>query len=70
MNKDSGFFMGYSVHLIADSFTKSGIQPFWPLKTRSKGPISTGGKIEDSIFVFLVLVDAMLIILSFAIWFG
>ena len=25
-----GFFLGYSVHLIADSFTKMGITPFWP----------------------------------------
>jgi len=25
-----GFFLGYSVHLICDSFTKEGIQPFWP----------------------------------------
>lgn len=58
-----GFFIGYSVHLICDSFTKEGIQPFWPLKARSKGFIATGGRIEDSIFVFLILVDAILIVL-------
>lgn len=58
-----GFFIGYSVHLICDSLTKEGIQPFWPLRARSKGFIATGGRIEDSIFVFLVLLDAILIVL-------
>lgn len=58
-----GFFVGYSVHLICDSFTKEGIQPFWPLRARSKGFIATGGRIEDSIFVFLAILDAVLIVL-------
>jgi len=60
-----GFFIGYSAHLICDSFTKEGIQPFWPLKTRSKGFINSGGRIEDSFFVFLVLVDLILIVFIF-----
>jgi len=65
-----GFFIGYSVHLICDSFTKEGIQPFWPLRARSKGFIATGGRIEDSLFVFLVLVDAVLIVLILILgWF-
>ena len=63
-----GFFVGYSVHLICDSFTKQGIQPFWPFRIRSKGFINSGGRIEDSLFVFLVVIDIMLIILSFAFW--
>ncbi len=62
-----GFFIGYSVHILLDSFTKDGVQPFWPLKTRSSGFISSGGRIEDSIFVFLILVDVVLIILAFFI---
>jgi len=61
-----GFFIGYSVHLICDSFTKEGIQPFWPFRARSKGPIVTGGRIEDTVFVFLILLDIVLIILLFA----
>ena len=56
-----GFFVGYSVHLICDSFTKEGIQPFWPLKARSKGFIVTGGRIEESIFIFLILINVLLI---------
>jgi len=65
-----GFFLGYSVHLITDSFTKEGIQPFWPLKYRSKGFIKTGGRIEDSLFVFLILADAILMIFSLLIIFA
>lgn len=61
-----GFFVGYSVHLICDSFTKEGIQPFWPLKSKSIGFISTGGRIEDSIFVGLILFDLILIVFAFA----
>ncbi len=59
-----GFFTGYSVHLICDSFTKEGIQPFWPLKGKSRGFVATGGRIEDSIFVGVVLLDVLLIILN------
>ncbi len=61
-----GFFLGYSVHLICDSFTKEGVQPFWPLRAKSIGFISTGGRIEDSIFIGLVLLDLILIVLAFA----
>ena len=60
-----GFFLGYSIHLICDSFTREGIQPFWPLKTKSYGFISSGGRIEDGIFIFLILVDVVMIILLF-----
>jgi len=60
-----GFFVGYSAHLVCDSFTKEGIPIFWPLKTKSKGFISSGGRIEDSIFVFLVLIDLILVAFAF-----
>ncbi len=58
-----GFFVGYSVHLICDSFTKDGIQPFWPIRAKSSGFISTGGRIEDSLFLTMILVDILLIVL-------
>ncbi len=60
-----GFFVGYSVHIVLDSFTKEGVQPFWPLKHKTYGFISSGGRIEDSLFVSLILVDVVLIILAF-----
>jgi inner membrane protein len=55
------FFLGYSLHLFADSFTSDGIRPFWPLKKISKGRISVGGKIDKTIFYTFVLIDLVLI---------
>ena len=55
-----GFFVGYSIHLLSDSFTKEGIQPFWPLHIKSNGPLITGGRIEESLFFLLIFVDAFM----------
>ena len=55
------FFIGYSFHLFADSFTIRGIKPFWPIKFISKGPIKSGGKMEKPIFYTFVLIDILLI---------
>ncbi len=55
------FFLGYSFHLVLDSFTPHGIQPFWPLKYRSTGSIKTGGSVESAIFFVLVIVDIALL---------
>lgn len=59
------FFMGYSFHLLADSFTVQGIRPFWPLKTVSKGVVTTGSMVEDAIFWTLVLLDVMFVVFLF-----
>jgi len=50
-----GFFLGYGVHLLADSFTVDGIRPFYPSKLQSKGSIRTGGKSETTVFVLFIL---------------
>ena len=55
------FFLGYSFHLLGDSFTPQGIRAFWPLKGISKGMIRTGGKIEKAIFYTFVIIDVVLI---------
>ncbi len=55
------FFVGYSFHLFADSFTSQGIKPFWPLKAVSNGIITTGGKIDGVIFYTFILIDLVLI---------
>lgn len=54
------FFIGYSFHLFADSFTIQGIKPFWPLKYTSTGPVRVGGSMERGIFVSFILVDLVL----------
>ncbi len=59
------FFLGYSFHLFADSFTKEGIRPFWPMKATSSGVVVTGGQIDKVLFVTFIMVDIMLLIALF-----
>jgi membrane-bound metal-dependent hydrolase YbcI (DUF457 family) len=48
-----GFFLGYGLHLFADSFTKEGITPFYPFsRMKSSGGITTGGKPSLEFFSF------------------
>ncbi|MEM4259157.1 MAG: metal-dependent hydrolase [Candidatus Pacearchaeota archaeon] len=54
------FFLGYSLHLFADSFTQEGITPFWPWRKGSAGMLRTGGSIESSIFIGFLIADAIL----------
>ncbi len=61
-----GFFLGYGLHLFADSFTKEGIRPFYPSKKVSKGKIRTGGKLEISLFVVFVIADLALFFIRFS----
>jgi len=57
-----GFFLGYGLHLFADSFTKEGIVPFYPNRKRCSWKISTGGKTEILIFVLFVIIDVSLVL--------
>jgi len=59
------FFLGYGLHLFADSFTIEGIKPFYPYKKISSWKIKTGGKSEIFVFVFFLIVDLGLIIAKF-----
>lgn len=54
------FFLGYSLHLFLDAFTKEGIKPFWPWKKESSGFVRTGGRIEKGIFLVFAVLDAIL----------
>ncbi len=60
-----GFFLGYGIHLFGDSFTKEGIQPFWPYSKKSYGFITTGGRMEITVFVIFIIVDLLSLIFSF-----
>lgn len=55
------FFLGYSLHLFADSFTIQGIKPFYPLKKVYQGKLKTGGKIDLTIFLCLLCVDLLIL---------
>ena len=58
-----GIFLGWSLHLFADSFTRDGIKLFYPFfpKLKGSGKISTGGKTEILIFVLFVIFDVALV---------
>lgn len=56
------FFLGYSLHLFADSFTVEGIKPLWPLRYESKGPLRVGSAFEHALFIGLCIVDVVLVI--------
>ncbi len=60
------FFLGYASHLFADSFTKDGITPFWPMKKSSAGLIVTGGRTEYFVFATFIVIDAILFLRLFA----
>lgn len=55
-----GFFVGYSSHLLTDSFTLEGIRVFYPLKNILSGRIVTGGITEQRIFSFFMVGDIIL----------
>lgn len=59
------FFLGYSIHLIADMVTSEGIRPFWPFKDEVEGKILTGGNIEKGIFYGVILADVLLLVRFF-----
>lgn len=54
-----GLFIGYSFHLLADSFTIDGIRPFWPLKAESKGMVRSGGRIDNILFMIFSVLSAI-----------
>jgi len=57
-----GFFLGYGFHLLADSFTKDGITPFYPYKIKSRGSLTTGGRIEIIVLISFLFLDIFLIL--------
>ena len=56
------FFLGYGLHLLADSFTLTGIKPFYPFKKQISGKIKTGGKFEKAILVLFGASDLVIIL--------
>ncbi|MGO1367757.1 metal-dependent hydrolase [Senegalia sp. (in: firmicutes)] len=52
-----GFYIGYISHLAADFFTKGGIEILYPFSENFSFPLSikTGGKVENSIVIILIL---------------
>jgi len=57
----AGFFLGYGLHLFSDSFTKDGIQIFYPFKKKISGKLRTGSLFETGLFVVFILFDLLLL---------
>jgi len=57
------FAFGYSVHLILDSLTLTGIRPIFPFKFRIRGKIKTGGIFETVLFV-LSLIGILFVLIN------
>lgn len=64
-----GFFLGYGLHLFADSFTRTGIRGFYPYKKKTKGKVKTGSRIETGIFVVFLILDIGLILMRIGIFY-
>jgi len=58
------FFLGYSLHIFADSFTIEGIRPFYPHKKSVSGRIRTGSRFETGFLVGFVLADIAIFIVQ------
>ena len=56
------FFLGFSFHLLADSFPFNVIMPFWPLKAKSKGVVKSGGPIDKALFMVFIIIDVVLLV--------
>lgn len=59
------FFLGYSLHLVADAWTVEGIKPFWPLKDSTSGKVRVGGVLEKGVFFTFIVLDLVFLILLF-----
>ena len=55
------FILGYGLHLIADSFTPSGVKLFYPYEKKYFGFVKTGGRMETAVFVIFLLGDLFLL---------
>ena len=59
------FFLGYGIHLLADSWTVEGIKPFWPYQFVLKGRVRDGGVIEGAVFMVFGILSIIFFILLF-----
>ena len=57
------FFLGYSLHLFADSLTVEGIHLWWPRGGEVRGSIRTGGHVEQVTFWSILGVCVVLAVL-------
>ncbi len=60
----AAFFLGYSVHILVDGITVSGIKPFYPLLSfKINGPVRAGG-LMDYLLFFIIVLGIIVLVLS------
>ena len=60
------FLLGFLSHLVADSVTKQGIMPFYPiLNWKISGPITTGGWSEKAVMLLVSVGFIAFLMISF-----
>ena len=57
----NAFMIGYLSHLIADSFTVSGVKLLYPFKRNYSGFIKTGTRRETSVLIIFLVLDLFLL---------
>ena len=55
-------FIGYFSHLLTDGFTKRGVKFIWPIGWKTKGYVTTGGKMEHTILMLISLLIFWLVL--------
>ncbi len=56
-----GFLLGFFLHILADSFTREGVVPLYPIKKRIHGKIITGGVFEETLFIIFFIFSLLLL---------
>jgi len=59
------FFLGYGLHLLADSMTLEGIQPFWPSSKTVNGWMQTGRHAEKVVFFVFIGLSVFALFVKF-----
>lgn len=57
--------IGYGSHLVSDTFNKTSIMFFYPLKLKQKGFIRTGSFLELLFFIIFLVLDLFLVVKLF-----
>ena len=60
-----GIGVGYITHLLLDSLTRSGVQLFFPLAYRIRGPLKTGRIVEGVLFLSTLMIAVFLAVENF-----
>jgi inner membrane protein len=55
-----GIGVGYLTHLLLDALTRSGVQPFYPFPYKVRGPLKTGGIVENACAVAMIIIALLL----------